>query len=219
MSKTKRKLKAIVEPVPAAPIKLDLGCGPNKRQGFTGVDRIQFPGVDVVLNLAETLTEGAWVFNEATKTKQRRLSSGFAEWPWPENSVEEIHCSHTIEHFDSAERVHIFNEMYRIMKPGAKATIIAPHWCSCRAYGDPTHKWPPVSEFLFYYLLKDWRRTQAPHTDAEHWPQGFKCDFDATWGYSLQQDIVSRNQEYQQNALKFWKEAAQDIIATLTKRV
>jgi hypothetical protein len=28
---------------------------------------------------------------------------------------------------------------------------------------------------------------------------------------------VSRNQEYQSHALTFWKEAAQDMIATLTK--
>lgn len=207
MSKTKRKLKPIVEPKPEVPLKLNLGSGPNKMEGFVNVDCIKFPNVDVVLDLAET-------FEEVEQLDSKR----FVKWPWKNDSVDEIHCSHTIEHFDAIERVHIFNEMFRVMKVGAKATLIAPHWCSCRAYGDPTHKWPPVSEFMWYYLLKEWRRTQAPHTDIEHWPLGYRCDFDVTWGYSMHPEVQPRNQEYQQNALKFWKEAAQDIVATLIKR-
>lgn len=70
----------------------------------------------------------------------------------------------------------------------------------------------------FYYLSKEWRSTQAPHTDSAHNPHGYACDFEATWGYSLHQGLISRNAEYQQHALAYWKEAAQDIIATLTKR-
>jgi hypothetical protein len=87
-----------------------------------------------------------------------------------------------------------------------------PHWASCRAYGDLTHQWPPVSEFWFYYLGKDWRAANAPHND------GYTCDFDATWGYTLHQEIAARNQEYQIHAMNFFKEAAQDIVATLTKK-
>jgi len=179
--------------VPAAPLRLDLGCGPNKRAGFTGVDRIQFPGIDVVADLNQS-------------------------WPWADNAVEEIHCSHVIEHFDAAQRIHIYNEMFRVLKAGGKATLIAPHWGSGRAYGDPTHKWPPISGFSFFYLLKSWRKQNAPHTDAEFWPEGYNCDFDATWGFSLHPQVGVRNQEYQQFALNFYIEAAQDIIATLIKR-
>ena len=38
-----------------------------------------------------------------------------------------------------------------------------------------------------------------------------------TWGYSLNQQIQARNQEYQQHALAFFKESAQDIIANVKK--
>lgn len=176
-------------------MKLDIGCGTRKQDGFIGVDSIAFEGVDVVADLRE-------------------------RWPFEDNSVDEIAASHVIEHFTGKERVHLVNEMYRVMKPGAKATITIPHWGSCRAYGDPTHQWPPVSEFWFYYLSKEWRLTQgnAPHTDATHWADGFNCDFEATWGYALHPQIQTRNAEYQQFAANFYKEAVQDMQATLTRR-
>lgn len=173
--------------------KLDIGCGKAKREGFTGVDAIPFEGVDVVLDVRKP-------------------------WPWMDGQIEEVHCSHFVEHLTAMERCHFVNELYRVMRPGAKATIIVPSWSSNRAYGDPTHQWPPVSEMWFYYLSKDWRATQAPHTDRAHWPQGFACDFEATWGYGLHPLIQTRNAEFQQFALNFYREAAQDIHATLTRK-
>jgi hypothetical protein len=104
------------------------------------------------------------------------------------------------------------------MKPGAQATIIVPHWASTRAYGDPTHQWPPVSEFFFLYLDKEWRAANAPHTDAEHWPAGYTCDFTGTWGYGLHPSLAAWNTERQQYAISYYKEAAQDLHATITKR-
>lgn len=181
-----------IKPAPAVPLKLDLGCGPNKREGFDGVDSIAFDGVDWVADLNQP-------------------------WPWADNSVEEVNCSHTLEHFDGTERVHFANELYRVLVPGGKAIITTPHWASNRAYGDPTHKWPPVAEMWFYYLSKDWRKENAPHTDVAHSDKGFNCDFVATWGYNLHPELNLRNQEFQQYAVGFYKEAAQDLIATLVK--
>ena len=133
-------------------------------------------------------------------------------WKWDDNSVEEVHCSHFVEHLTATERVHFVNELYRVLIPGGKAQIVVPHWASNRAYGDLTHQWPPVSEMWFYYLSRDWREQNAPHNDF------YTCDFEATWGYSVNPAISARNQEYQQHALSFWKEAAMDIVATLVKR-
>jgi len=204
--KTKRKLSlprngTLDEPItlvaPPALLKLDLGCGPNPREGFEGVDALPFDG------------------------KVKHVVELRGPWPWPDNSVEEAHASHFIEHLTNLggawERVHFFNELYRVLVPGGKATLIFPHWCSNRYYGDPTHK-EPFSEMGFYYLSLEWRKSQAPHTDREHNPNGYSCDFEATWGYSMHQDLQVRSQEYQQHALQFYKEAASDIIATLTKR-
>jgi hypothetical protein len=103
------------------------------------------------------------------------------------------------------------------MAVGAKATIITPHWASNRAYGDPTHQWPPVAEMAFFYLSQEWRNTQAPHTDIKWNPDGFTCNFNASWGYSFGNDLANRNQEYVQFALQNYKEAAQDLHATIIK--
>jgi SAM-dependent methyltransferase len=133
-------------------------------------------------------------------------------WPWADGSVEAVHCSHFVEHLTADARIHFVNELYRVLVPGGTAQIIVPHWNSHRAYGDLTHQWPPVSEMWFFYLNKEWRAANAPHNDA------YTCDFETTWGYSLRADLNTRNAEYQQYAIANFKDAAQDIIATLRKK-
>lgn len=170
-------------------LKLDFGCGPNPREGFEGVDVRPFDGkVKHVVDLTVT------------------------PWPWADGSVEEAHASHFVEHLDADERIQFTNELYRILKPGGKCTIVVPHWASCRAYGDMTHKWPPVSEFWFYYLSKAWRDANAPHNDK------YTCDFECTWGYSMHPSLTVRSQETQQFAMGNYKEAIQDMVATLIKK-
>jgi hypothetical protein len=176
-------------------LKLNLGSGKTKMEGFTNCDQYAMENVDHVFNIGE----------EA--------------WPFEDNSVEEAHASHFVEHLNAKQRTHFYNELYRVCQPGAKTTIITPHWASNRAYGDPTHQWPPVAEMSFYYLKQEWRDTQAPHTDKKWNPDGFSCDFDATWGYSFGPELQNRNNEYVQFALANYKEAAQDLYATLIKSV
>lgn len=180
-------MSAVLEPV--SPLKLDLGCGKNKKTGFLGVDRRKFEGVDIVTELTDP-------------------------WPWKDSTVEEVHMSHVLEHFTGTERVFIFNELWRVLIPDGKASIITPHWASNRAYGDFTHQWPPVSEMLYYYINKSWRDQNAPDNDAEWNPKGYRCNFEVTWGYGLHQELLPRNQAYQLHAMTFWKEACQDMVAT-----
>lgn len=193
--------------MPVQPLKLDLGCGKNKRDGFIGVDAKHFQGVDRLCDLRKT----PWALADFALDDDGSPFIG-DYLKIEDESVEEVHCSHFVEHLTAPERIAFVNELYRVLKPGGKCQIIVPHWASCRAYGDLTHQWPPVSEFWFYYLDKGWREQNAPHND------GYTCDFLAAWGYSLHGAIQPRNQEYQQHAIQFFKEAAQDIICTLTKR-
>lgn len=183
MGKAARKLKL----EPALPLNLDFGCGPHKREGFSGVDSRPFAGVDHVVDLTKT------------------------PWPWADESVAEAHASHFVEHLTADQRIDFVNELYRVLVPGGTCQIIVPHWASCRAYGDLTHQWPPVSEFWWMYLNKEWREQNAPHNDR------YTCHFGATWGYAMRQDLLTRNQEHQQFAASNYKEAISDMIATLTK--
>ena len=93
-------------------MKLDLGCGPKKKTGFIGVDRLAMPGVDTIVDLRVT------------------------PWPWPDNSIDQVHCAHFVEHLTGEERIAFFNELDRVMKPGATAKIITPDWSNANAYGD-----------------------------------------------------------------------------------
>lgn len=192
-----KKLAPVTPPL----LKLDLGAGLNPREGFESVDRLPFGGTTQhVVDLRQP-------------------------WPWPDHSVAETHCSHFLEHLTALERVHFVNELHRVLVLGGTCQLIVPHWASCRAYGDPTHQWPPVSEFWFYYLSREWRMgdpaknlgPNAPHTDITHNPEGFRCHFVATWGYTLRPDLGVRNLEWQQFALANYKEVVLDIVATLIK--
>lgn len=175
-------------------VKLDIGCGPNKKEGFIGIDQFPMSGVDVVMDL-----------------RKDRL-------PYEDNSVDEVNASHFLEHLTATERVHLLNEVYRVLKHGGTATVITPHWASNRAYGDFTHQWPPVSEMFYYYLSKTWRDTNAPHTDGGINPDGYTCDFLATWGYSYNPELNNRHPEHVQFALANYKEVVLDMMATLTKK-
>lgn len=111
-------------------MKLDLGCGNKKKDGFTGVDIVPLPQVDVVLDMEKF------------------------PWPFEDNSIDEIYCSHYIEH--TSDLVRFMEEVWRITKPGAKVTVMAPHYGSVLAIQDPTHK-RLIAPETFLYFNKKWR--------------------------------------------------------------
>lgn len=178
-------------------MKLDFGSGPNPRDGFTGVDQYPFDGkVGIVGDVTDP-----------------HFWDQFGN-----ESVDEAHASHFVEHLTAPQRILFMNQLHRILKPKAQITIIVPHWSAARAYGDPTHQWPAVSEWFFLYLNREWRKVNAPHTDAEIAPGGYTCDFDGTMNYNFHPALNGRNMDFVQFAASFYKEACQDIVATLTKR-
>jgi len=129
-------------------MKLNIGCGKSVVPEFDGVDIKDFG--------------------------QRFVCSAL-ELPIENNTVDEIFSSHFLEHLNSEERIQFFNEIYRVMKNRAFAIIITPHFSHASAFGDPTHKYPPISEWYGYYLNKAFRDRYAPHlTDLD-------CDFDFTF--------------------------------------
>jgi SAM-dependent methyltransferase len=217
-AKTVKKVKPVATPVVfPTNLKLDLGCGKNKQPGYLGVDRRKFEGVDAVTDLTGI---GKWEFDRDF------IVTHFGEDYWtsgnntlPDSCVEAAHCSHFLEHLNhnsaSPQRVRFMNELYRVLIPGGTATVITPHWASNRAYGDFTHADKPVSEMFYYYVSKEWRSVNAPDNDIEWNEDGYSCDFEATWGYSLHPEIQVRNQTQQTFALTFYKESAQDLHATL----
>lgn len=96
-------------------MKLNLGCGENKIEGYVNVDRFGEP--DVKHNL-ETFS-----------------------WPWADNSIDEVLLNHVLEHLGETVSTYlqIIKELYRICKPNATITIYAPHPRHDDFITDPTH--------------------------------------------------------------------------------
>ncbi len=134
-------------------------------------------------------------------------------WPHKSGTIDFVKATNLVPFLTPKERIRFVNELFRVLKVGGKAQLIMPHWCSARAMGDLSFEFPPITEAWFPHLNKEWRKAQAPWGNT--W---YRCDFDHTLGYGLHPGIINRNQEYQQHAVTFWKEAAQDLIVTLTKR-
>jgi predicted SAM-dependent methyltransferase len=94
-------------------MKLDIGCGTRKREGFIGMDRVQLAGVDIVHNLTAL------------------------PWPIDDDSCTAIHIDNFLEHLP--DTVSTFNELFRIAKSGCRVETIYPFWRSFGGYADPTH--------------------------------------------------------------------------------
>jgi ubiquinone/menaquinone biosynthesis C-methylase UbiE len=102
------------EPDVKEPLKIDIGCGPNRKPGFKGMDILPLPGVDYVVD----------------------LEKGFSFLQ--DNSVDEYYTAHFLEHIDNFELV--MGEIYRTLKPGGTCTVFVPHFSNPYYYSDYTHK-------------------------------------------------------------------------------
>lgn len=83
-------------------MRIDLGCGSDKREGYVGVDLTNYEGVDYVVNLEE---EGL---------------------PFRDGEVEEIFTSHFLEHLPGNRVPAILKDCYRVLKPGGTMEIVVP---------------------------------------------------------------------------------------------
>jgi predicted SAM-dependent methyltransferase len=98
----------------AGQIKIDLGCGPNKRPGYIGVDHLPLHGVDIVCNLEEGLQA------------------------FPDNCADEILSIHFLEHIANFEL--LMRDIHRVLKPTGQKIIYVPHFSNPYYYSDYTHK-------------------------------------------------------------------------------
>jgi len=116
-------------------MKLNLGCGSKTIPGFVNVDKYPTATTDAVVDLEST------------------------PWPWPSDSVDEVHFIHSLEHMgrDTDTYLNIFKELYRICANGAVVEIHVPHPRHDNFLGDPTHVRPitPQSLTLFDRKLND----------------------------------------------------------------
>jgi hypothetical protein len=169
-------------------IRIDIGCGKNKKKDFIGWDKSPKSSADLIIDVRNT------------------------PWPLGDKSVDEAFTAHFFEHLTGEERMVFMNELYRVMKEGAKVTIITPFYSSTRSIQDPTHAWPPLCEASYLYFNKEWRETQK----LDHYE--ITADFDYTFGYAVDTDVGVRSLEYQQFAIKHYINSVLDLQVVLTRR-
>jgi hypothetical protein len=107
-------------------MKLNLGCGDKKIEGWVNVDLFPACNPDMVVNLEHF------------------------PYPWKDNSIDEILLQHVLEHLGQLTDVYlkIIQELYRICKNGTIVHIQVPHPRHDDFLGDPTHVRPITKENL-----------------------------------------------------------------------
>lgn len=95
-------------------VKLHVGCGPKKLQGYVNCDISREVNPDVVVDVTNL-------------TKKFR-----------KNSVDEILTEHTIEHVSDFEKA--MREIHSALKPGGVAKIVVPYATIPSAF-HPHHRW------------------------------------------------------------------------------
>ena len=73
-------------------------------------------------------------------------------WPTTDWSVETIYASHVMEHIPAGQtRIQVFNEAYRVLKPGGLFIVTVPLFPSWQAIADPTHVSYWVAQSFAYF--------------------------------------------------------------------
>jgi len=82
------------------PIRIDLGSGPSKRDGYIGIDLS--PNADIQWDLRKGL-------------------------PLDDNVISEIRSDHFFEHLELREIIVLLKECHRVLKPGGRLDFSVPH--------------------------------------------------------------------------------------------
>lgn len=129
------------------PLKLHLGCGPNRKDGWVNVDLLD-SGSDLQLDIREP-------------------------WPFPGNSASYIYSEHVFEHFElHHEASHFLQEALRVLKSGGIFDVVVPDTeMALKAYGNPRSAYWPDAAKPWH---PDWCQTELDHInyhfrqDGEH---------------------------------------------------
>lgn len=126
-------------------MKLNMGCGLNKLDGYVNVDLFPEGGPDVVCNLEET------------------------PWPWQTGSAAEVIFNHSLEHMGGDPQIFlaIMKELYRVCAGGATVRITAPHPRHDSFIIDPTHVraiTPNMFALFSKAVNREWQVNGRPNT-------------------------------------------------------
>ena len=126
-------------------MKLNLGCGSDRRQGWVNVDKYATSAPDQVVDLEQL------------------------PWPWPDSAAEEVLLRHVLEHLGTTAAAYlgIMTELWRVCADQAKVVIVVPHPRSDQYLNDPTHVRPITAAGLELFSQarnREWQAKNMPNT-------------------------------------------------------
>ena len=98
---------------PIKPVKLNLGCGLDYREGYINIDIVRNVKVDILADLNLNL-------------------------PFRDCVAEEVLCVDVLEHIN--DPCYLLEEIYRVCRAKAKVIVHGPHFTSATTYADMQHK-------------------------------------------------------------------------------
>lgn len=136
-------------------MKLNLGSGYNKLDGYVNIDADPRSNPDVRLN----------------------LDNEYLKLPFDTSTIDEIIAIHFLEHVGEGF-FKLMQEVYRVCKPNALFKIIVPHPNHEVFKNDPTHKRPIMPEGLRLFSQAYNREEIAKHGHSSTLGIMFDVDFD-----------------------------------------
>ena len=130
-----------------------------------------------------------------------------------DGSAKEIKAVGFLHYLNPYQRAHLANSIWRVLEIDGKANIQVPHWLASKYYDDNV-QWPPVTEQWRWWLNKFWRDQNGHNVGAG---STYECNFHVVPVYNLHPLLSTRPQQFNEFAVQFYKEAAQDLIFNLTK--
>jgi len=112
-------------------VRLDVGCGFNKQDGFIGMDRRPETNAEIIHDVSDL------------------------PWPLEDNSCRFVLLSHVLEHLDPKYNIDLFNEIWRVLEPRGKVMVAVPWPGSKSGYQDPTHVRSGFLPETFMYFCPD----------------------------------------------------------------
>jgi len=130
-------------------MKLNIGCGYDRKEGFINVDSDAECNPDKCFDLTKP------------------------NWPIEDSSIELVNAEHVLEHLEGTEGYLTFwKELYRVCKHDAVIQIEVPHWEHDTFHHDPTHcrKVTPIGIDMF--------NQKRNHEATRETKLGFMCKVD-----------------------------------------
>ena len=111
-------------------MKLNLGCGKNKLDGYINIDK----SAEVEPDLCHDITVGL---------------------PFETSEIDEVRAFDILEHIPPGKVIHVINEIWRVLKPGGLFEHFTPSTDGRGAWQDPTHVSFWNYNSWFYYTNKN----------------------------------------------------------------